>query len=228
VDIKAVIFDCDGTLVDSVSLQDEVLLCYLAELGFELTALEASAWFGSGRLADSVAAFERHFGCTLPEHFADQLRQRRGTLFRKRLRPVPGAEEILEYLAVPCAVASNAPRDLTELSLELTGLLKYFPGRVFSAYDVSAWKPNPDLFLKVATQLDVHPQHCAVVEDSLHGINAGVAAGMQVFALQREHKVDTPSGVEHITTLTELRRHLRDSEQQPQTSRYPKTKTYEG
>lgn len=206
--IKAVIFDCDGTLVDSVSLQDEVLLSYLAELGYVLSAAEAGNWFGSGRLADSVAAFERHFGCRLPDGFADHLRQRRGALFRKRLKPVPGACDVLEWLSVPCAVASNAPRDLTELSLRLTGLLKYFEGRVFSAYDVSSWKPHPELFLKVAATLGVAPEQCAVVEDSMHGINAGVAAGMQVFALERQQKLHTPDGVHRLNELAQLRRHL--------------------
>src|SRR5262249_40554374 len=88
----------------------------------------------------------------------------------------------------PVAVASNGPLEQTRVSLEVTGLLRYFSANVFSAYDVDAWKPDPRLFLHAATVLGVDPSRCAVVEDGLSGIEAGVAAGMTVFALGRDER----------------------------------------
>ena len=80
-------------------------------------------------------------------------------------------------------MATNGPREKAELTLGLTGLLRFFPDRLFSAYDVGSFKPDPGLFLHAARVMGVAPQCCAVVEDSLPGIQAGLAAGMQVFAL---------------------------------------------
>lgn len=150
---KAVIFDCDGTLVDSLGLANEVLAEYLGELGFHVTHAEAASWFGGGKLADSIAKFESDFERKLPETFTSELRLRRDVTFRTRLLPLEGAEEVVRSLTVPCCVASNGPREQTELSLRVTGLLPHFEGRVFSAYDVGIWKPDPGLFLHAADAL---------------------------------------------------------------------------
>jgi HAD superfamily hydrolase (TIGR01509 family) len=99
------------------------------------------------------------------------------------VRPIDGALELVRSLSVPFCVASSGPRDKIELSLRTTGLLPYFEGRIFSAYEVGSWKPDPELFLHAARSLGVPPARCAVVEDSIPGIQAGLAAGMNVFAL---------------------------------------------
>lgn len=88
---------------------------------------------------------------------------------------------MLRQLDRPYCVASSGPRDKIEHSLSITGLLGYFPGRIFSAYDVGSWKPDPGLFLHAAETMGVAPERCAVVEDSVLGVQAGVAAGMTVF-----------------------------------------------
>jgi HAD superfamily hydrolase (TIGR01509 family) len=87
-------------------------------------------------------------------------------------------------LRVPFCVASNGPRSKTELTLEITGLLPLFAGRVYSAYEVGAWKPDPGLFLHAANAMGAAPQRCAVVEDSEPGVLAGLAADMQVYVLR--------------------------------------------
>jgi beta-phosphoglucomutase-like phosphatase (HAD superfamily) len=102
-------------------------------------------------------------------------------------------------LHLPFALASNAPHHKIELCLRVTGLLPHFAGRIFSAYDVQRWKPDPALFLFAAERLGVPPQRCAVVEDSLPGVQAGLAAGMQVIALQgmRRTRSCPPGGGHH-------------------------------
>jgi HAD superfamily hydrolase (TIGR01509 family) len=185
--IEAVIFDCDGTLVDSVLLTTEELVEYLADLDIALSASDAAARFGDGKLATSIAEFERFVGYRLPADFVPELRRRREHAVRARLRPIPGAVDLVKALQVPIAVASNGPLRQTRLSLEVAGLLRYFSANVFSAYDVDAWKPDPKLFLHTASVLGVDPSRCAVVEDGLSGIEAGIAAGMTVFALGRDN-----------------------------------------
>jgi HAD superfamily hydrolase (TIGR01509 family) len=206
--IKAVIFDCDGVLVDSVGLAGEVLAGYLRELGFEVTSHEATRRFGSGKMADYVARFEREMGRRLPEDFEPELRRRREQVFRERLRSVTGAEELVRALRVPSCVASNGPMAQIEHSLRIVGLHELFQGRIFSAYSVRAWKPDPQLFLHAGQALGVSPAECAVLEDSELGIRAGIAAGMQVFAFLPGGGETSHAGVRSLRRLSELHDHL--------------------
>ncbi|HEX7128491.1 MAG TPA: HAD family hydrolase [Rhodanobacteraceae bacterium] len=182
--IEAVIFDCDGTLVDSELLANEVLVEYATGFGVPITLEEALDCYVGGRMADCVEDMERRLGRKLPDSFVPELRARTAEVFRRRLQVMEGAVEMLEALQVPCCVASSGPREKIELSLGLTGLLPRFEGRIFSAYEVGHWKPDPRLLLHAARAMGVPPERCAVVEDSLPGIRAGLAAGMTTFAFR--------------------------------------------
>jgi HAD superfamily hydrolase (TIGR01509 family) len=209
--IKAVIFDCDGVLVDSVGLAGEVLAEYLRDLGFAVTRHEATRRFGSGKMADYVARFEQETGKRLPEKFEQELRSRREVVFRERLCPVDGAVELVTRLKVPSCVASNGPIAQIEHSLRVVGLHELFEGRIFSAYSVRAWKPEPQLFLHAGRALGVSPAECAVIEDSELGIQAGVAAGMQVFAFLPSGGHTAHPGVRTMRQLSELHDFLVDT-----------------
>jgi HAD superfamily hydrolase (TIGR01509 family) len=111
------------------------------------------------------------------------MRKRMERILEERLQPVEGALELVRSLTVPFCVVSNGPPRKIELCLRVTGLLPYFKERIFSAYDVGFWKPDPRLFIHAAHTLGVSPTRCAVVEDSEPGMQAGIAAGMTVFAL---------------------------------------------
>jgi HAD superfamily hydrolase (TIGR01509 family) len=208
--IKAVIFDCDGVLVDSVGLAGEVLAEYLNDLGFAVTKQEATRRFGSGKMADYVARFEQETGKRLPDNFEQELRSRRDQTFRKRLTPVDGALELVRGLRVPSSVASNGPMPQIELSLRLVGLHEHFEGRIFSAYTVRAWKPDPRLFLHAGGALGVAAHECAVVEDSELGILAGLTAGMQVFAFLPGGGQSAHTGARTLRHLSELEALLAD------------------
>jgi HAD superfamily hydrolase (TIGR01509 family) len=207
--MRAIIFDCDGTLVDSEALSNEVLVEVVGEHGLVLSVSEALSAFRGGRMADCVAELEARLGRQLPATFVSDLRSRTAQVFRSRLRPVEGALELvrsLSKLPVSICVASSGPMEKVELTLSLTGLLPFFEGRIFSSYDVGAWKPDPGLFLHAAETMGIAPRDCAVVEDSLPGMRAGLAAGMTVFAFQ-PHGVDpaTPAETTPLTKLVDLR-----------------------
>jgi HAD superfamily hydrolase (TIGR01509 family) len=210
--IKAIIFDCDGTLVDSETLSNEVLVEAIAKHGLLMSVDEAIAAFRGTKMADCIAHLETRLGRPLPADFVPMLRDRMADEFRTRLRPVSGAVELIQSLTQTICVASSGPVEKIELSLSLTGLLPFFTGRIFSSYEVGSWKPDPGLFLHAARAMGIAAGDCAVVEDSLPGIHAGLAAGMSVFAFQ-PHQVDSriPSEVMVVKDLLELRSLLRQA-----------------
>lgn len=182
--IQAVIFDCDGTLVDSEEPGIEVLRELAQELGLTLTREQAHAQFRGVRMAECITWIAAQLGGRPPGFEADFMQQVRATTeqrFRLGLAALPGAFELLSGLHIPFCVATNGPREKVELTLTLTGLRPLLGDRVFSAYEVGHYKPAPGLFLHAAQALGVAPACCAVVEDSVPGVQAGLAAGMQVY-----------------------------------------------
>lgn len=202
------IFDCDGVLVDSVGLAGEVLAAYLRDLGFDVDLPEATRRFGSGKMADYVARFETEMGRKLPANFEQELRGRRELVFKKRLRAVSGAPELVAALSVPSCVASNGPMAQIEHSLRVVGLFEQFQNRIFSAYSVRAWKPEPHLFLHAARALGAVPEDCAVIEDTELGLQAAVAAGMHAFAYFPAGGSPAHPSVRTLRHLSEIEPHL--------------------
>lgn len=178
---EAVIFDCDETLVDSELLGNQVLVACVAELGLPFPLEDAIAQFTGGKMADGIAVIEQRLGHAVPPDFVPEVRRRMAAAFQAQLQPVAGIETVLQGLQIPYCVASSGPHAKIELSLSTTGLLPYFQGRIFSAYEVGSWKPAPGLFLHAAHALRVAPERCVVIEDSVPGVQAGKAAGMTVF-----------------------------------------------
>jgi HAD superfamily hydrolase (TIGR01509 family) len=206
-----VIFDCDGTLVDSEPLACAVLAECAREQGIEISAEDALTRFKGARMADCVRDLEAMRGSPLPATFIEETKQRQNVAMIERLKPMEGALELLEAMHHPYCMGSNGPRAKMELTLGTTGLLHFFKDNIFSAYEVGAWKPDPQLFLHAAQHYGIAPEHCAVIEDSLPGILAGVAAGMQVFALKEPGVPEIPNlpeGVVRIDSLYHLQEYL--------------------
>ncbi|MFE9496719.1 HAD family hydrolase [Streptomyces collinus] len=180
-----IIFDNDGVLVDSEPISNRHLAAYLTELGHP-TSYEDSIrdYMGSAmhRIHDLV--LERT-GRRLPDDFDDVFHARVFAAFERELKPVPGAGGVLEKLTadgVPFCVASSGSHERIRVGHRATGLDRWFDERrVFSSQDVGRGKPAPDLFLYAAERMGVAPERCLVVEDSPLGVQAAVAAGMDVY-----------------------------------------------
>jgi HAD superfamily hydrolase (TIGR01509 family) len=175
-----VIFDCDGVLVDSELIFARVLAECLIAVDFPTTIDEAiTLGFGKNRTTLS-AAVAAQFRRALPDTFFETFAARSASAFEQELLPVPGVEDLLAASSVPRCVASNGRLDRVRQRLTVTRLLPFFDPHVFSASQVAYGKPAPDLFLFAAQRLGAAPEDCIVVEDSIPGVEAAVAAGMPV------------------------------------------------
>ncbi len=180
-----VIFDCDGTLVDSEPIANRVLAAHISALGWPISGPESEAMFRGGTMTGVVETVEQRLGRPVPDGWLDAYDERREQAFRDELRPVAGARTAVDGVRVAghtACVASQGSVAKTRLSLELCGLLDAFaPDRVFSADDVPEGKPAPDLLLHAAATCGFAPARCVVVEDTLTGVAAARAARMRVF-----------------------------------------------
>jgi HAD superfamily hydrolase (TIGR01509 family) len=186
VDRRLVIFDCDGVLVDSEGISNAVLAAALRALGIDISAQEAHDAYRGMFLSEIRADAERRLGAPLPLDFMETFERDREDAFRASLRPVPGAAEAVKAvreLGFDVCVASQGKLSKTELTLTLTGLRNLFgDDAVFSAHSVERGKPAPDLFLYAAATMGVKPDRSVVVEDTMIGVQAALAAGMRVIA----------------------------------------------
>lgn len=177
-----VIFDCNGVLVDSEPIANTVLARALASIGVKAPPQALARRFSGRRPADIFYAVEQNTGRRLPKNFEERVSDEILRRLRTELRPIPHVTRALTWIRGPKAVASSSPLERIQLSLEVTDLIGYFCGRLFSASRVKRGKPAPDLFLMAAQQMQVSPSKCIVVEDSVPGITAAAAAGMTPIA----------------------------------------------
>ena len=198
----AVLFDCDGVLVDSEPITCGVLRDMLEERGWSLSIEECMRRFIGKAVRDERAAIERHTGQPLTEDWMVAFRARRDARLRQDLLAIPHAvaavQRIHELYGGRIACASGADRGKVELQLHKVGLWAYFEGRVFSGHELPRSKPHPDVYLAAAKALQVDARDCVVVEDTVAGVTAGVAAGATVLGY-------CPSEVGH-SSAADLRR----------------------
>ena len=179
--ITAVIFDCDGVLVDSEMLSAGVLQDMMAEIGMPMSDEIFRDVFLGRSFANAAARAETVLGIELPSSFESQYRDRLFAALSESLRPMAGVVEVLSSMRVPfCLATSSTPRRLA-LSLKVTGLGQFFEDNKFTASEVQHGKPAPDLCFYAAEKMNVPQKTCLVIEDSEMGILAAKAAGMEVW-----------------------------------------------
>jgi len=181
-----VIFDLDGTLVDSEGLCNQAFLDLLPQLSDTVESLIQR--YRGKKLASIFADLEVRLCQNLPDAFEQHYRQRVAELFSRELKPMPGVLEMLEATNFPKCIASSGPPLKIRQALQVSGLAPYFGDSIFSSYEVGSWKPEPGLFQYAANAMGFMPSQCVVVEDSEVGIEAAAAAGMKAFQYVRNGK----------------------------------------
>lgn len=181
----AVLFDCDGVLVDSEGITNGVLRDMLEELGWKLDPRECMRIFLGKAVKDEKALIEAKTGQPLTEEWFVRFRERRNEGLLAGVQPIRGAVEavaaISDRFQGRIACCSGADRWKVEMQLARCGLLPYFEGRIWSGHEMPRSKPAPDVYLAAMAPLGAVAARCAVVEDTVTGVTAGVAAGATVF-----------------------------------------------
>lgn len=181
--VSCIIFDCDGTLIDSEMLSHQAMVQVFAELGVTLDIQECIDHFEGGKLADILQeTCERYQVNVSIDELEPRYRNACHTLFESHLQPIPGVPQLLRYLKsqqIDMCVASNGPISKMMHTLQLTGLLQFFQGKLFSAFDTNSWKPAPDLIHYAALNMAYPVEHCLFIDDTNRGIQAGINAGMR-------------------------------------------------
>lgn len=185
-DIKAVIFDLDGTLVDSMWMWKEIDIEFLSRYGHECPEDLQKAIEGMS-FTETAGYFKNRFELPLPiEEIKDIWIGMSIDKYRNEVFLKPGAKEFLEHLRendLKIGIATSNGRDMVDAVLSSLGVAHYFH-RVTTACEVAAGKPSPDIYLEVAQKLHVEPSDCLVFEDIPAGITAGKRAGMKVCAVE--------------------------------------------
>jgi len=209
-DLQLVIFDCDGVLVDSEVISNDVLARSLTEQGLPTTLAQSRRDYQGLLLAEIDSRAQAKLGRPLAQDWLQRYERDRAAVFRRELRAVPGVAEAVRRIkaaGVRVCVASQGKLEKTRLSLELTRLDPLFGDEVlFSAYSVARGKPHPDLFLHAAQTMATEPARCAVVEDTPSGVTAAASAGMRVlgYAADSDASALRRAGAEVFMAMEEL------------------------
>ncbi|MDG2419475.1 MAG: HAD family hydrolase [Saprospiraceae bacterium] len=207
---KFIIFDCDGVLVDTEKISCGVIAEEARNLGVDLSNQEALETFSGTSYSFVFDFIEQRLGKNLPENFEENYRKRTFEEFEKKLQPIPGIHDVIKKLNLPFCVASNAPSYKVEFNLKLVNLFPFFENKIFSAYQVNAWKPNPTLFLTAAKKMGFSPSETLVIEDSPVGVQAAVAANMKVLGFAKGEKAEIlrSNGANVISKMTQIFNYL--------------------
>ena len=210
----AVLFDCDGVLVDSEPITNGVLRDMLAESGWVLSPAECMRLFIGKAVMDERAMIEANTGQALTEDWMQRFRERRNAGLLASLQAIDGAVQAVANIhaqyAGRIACASGADRFKVELQLDKCGLMPYFNGRIFSGHEHPRSKPFPDVYLAAAAALGVNAKRCAVIEDSVTGVMAGVAAGATVFGYAPSSSSAAQADALHAAGASAIFSHMAD------------------
>jgi HAD superfamily hydrolase (TIGR01509 family) len=198
--VQCIIFDLDGTLVDSETLCNQAFIDLIPNLSLKVEDLLLR--FRGRKLAGIFNDIESIIGRDLPANFEAMYRARVYALFDTDLVAFPHVQIALQNLDIKMCIASSGPQYKIATALKKTGLYEIFSGHIYSSYDIQKWKPDPSLFLYAASEMGIPPQSCLVIEDSAVGIDAAISAGMR--PLQFCDGTHTIEGVESFSNYKDL------------------------
>jgi len=210
-DYELIIFDCDGTLVNSEPLTMKLLSVMMKEIGVrqsEATLMETFAGKNMKAITDFVTS---QIGPFDEQAFEEDYRNRCIDLFKEELQAIPGVIDLLRSVKTKKCIASNGPHRKMNLTLAATGIDQYFEKEhIFSAYDVQKWKPDPALIYYVLEKMDCKASGAILIEDTISGVNAGLAAGITTLAYNPEQDKELlSSDALNFSTMAEIKQYLK-------------------
>jgi len=208
--IQAVLFDCDGVLIDTEAVANQCFKEILEQYGVLMSLEEVTLSFKGLATVKCIEWVKDKKGMTLPESFLSDYR----TEVRKRIREeaplVPGILKVITHLEenqIPFAVASSTSEKTLHMNLKAKGLYPHFEERIFSCSQIDKYKPLPDVYLWAAQKIQIPIQHCLIIEDSKPGIQAAIASGAHVIQYNAEGH-DFGFEVQEITDMTDVIKYL--------------------
>ncbi len=180
---ELIIFDCDGTLVDTEPITTGLVARMISELGIPITEEKCFHRFAGKNIYDIIEFIQQSVPDLDGVEFEASYRQNCIEVFQQELHPIEGVLDLLDELEVPICVASNGPRSKMDVTLPAAGLASFFPAEhIFSAYDIQSWKPQPDLFHTAIQNMGVAPEKALVIEDTWSGVMGAVNGEIDVWA----------------------------------------------
>lgn len=202
--IECILFDSDGTLVDSEPLSFVVLADMLAPCGPDLDADALHLQFRGWKMGEVMTLLAKEHGLDLPAGFEAEFRARQARQFDTDLQAIPGVPELLESLDLPMAVVTSGPLPKVRRALEVTGLAPHFGDNIYSAYEVGVWKPDPGIYRHAARDMGFDIGRCLAVEDSPIGLEAAATCGAVPVFLNRYADTVRYDNVIEIGAMAEL------------------------
>ena len=191
----AVLFDCDGVLVDSEAITCGVLRDMLETLGWRLTLQECMAHFLGHTVRTRKDLIEANTGVPFTEAWLETFYQKRNVRLENEITAIadvlPALQFVQQHWGQRMACASGADRFKIHLMLKKVGLFAFFEDRIFSGHEVPRSKPYPDVYLAAAAHLKQAPERCLAIEDTPIGVQAAVAAGAEVWGYAAHGQADT-------------------------------------
>jgi HAD superfamily hydrolase (TIGR01509 family) len=198
--IRHIIFDCDGVLIDSEEISMATDRALLADCGVAISEAEMHRRFVGKTFAAMIEELETERGIILPPDLEERKDVVMLELYRRELQPIAGVRQVLDVISHPKSIGTNGPRHRALLALEVTGIAHHFERRLTTFEDVERGKPFPDVYLLAAERAGFAPSQCLVVEDSITGVAAAVAAGCPTLGFTGTHL----HRAEHALALTQL------------------------
>jgi HAD superfamily hydrolase (TIGR01509 family) len=209
--IRCVIFDCDGVLIDSERLSCQALVDVFSAYGATASANDYLRYFQGGKLADILSEAKQRLNINVSlDELEPKYRQALERLYQTELKPVEGVDLVLNALSaskIDYCVVSNNPKEKIERSLARAGLLQKFRGACFSAFDANSWKPEPDLLLYALMNMGYSARECIYIDDTASGVEAGVKAGIETYHF-RERERGIQSSYNQVKEISDMRQLL--------------------
>lgn len=210
---RLVIFDCDGVLVDSEAIANRIMAAHITHAGWRMTGQDSEARFKGSTMTQVIEIVEQHLGRPLPPSWLERFEADCFSAFVDEIQPVEGVIDLIRRIhraGLTSCVASQGSQAKMAVTLKAAGLIDMVGGHIFSAAEMGRPKPAPDIFLHAAMRMSTPPRQCLVIEDSITGIKAALAADMDVIGYDPKGAGPLSTSVLAIDPRVRIVRHMND------------------